>query len=144
MLSRSCLSTMLNHDKHVILFDGFCVLCNSSVHWLMRHDDHLKFLFAPLQSKAGKELAANYNLPSKIETVIMISPDGKVFSHSDVMLKAFMILGGKYRILYWLTVIPKGIRDGVYRIIARYRYRWFGKKEACMIPDPKWKDRFLV
>lgn len=134
---------MLNPGKHVILFDGFCVLCNSSVHWLLRHDKRLQFLFAPLQSEAGKELSGKYNLPDKIETVIMLSPNGKVFTHSDVTLEAFKILGGGYRVLSWLLIIPKGFRDWVYRIVAKNRYRWFGKKETCMMPDPKWKDRFL-
>lgn len=130
-------------SKHIILFDGFCVLCNSSVHWLLRHDNRELFMFAPLQSRAGNELSLQYNLPDKIETVIMITPEGETITHSDVMLEAFKLLGGGYKMLSWFSWIPKGFRDGVYRIIARYRYRWFGKKDACMIPDPKWRARFL-
>jgi predicted DCC family thiol-disulfide oxidoreductase YuxK len=134
---------MAHPSKHIILFDGFCVLCNSSVNWLLRHDKKDLFLFAPLQSPAGKKLAAEHKLPEKIDTVIMISPSGKVYMHSDVMLEAFRIMGGGYKILSGLSLIPKVLRDGFYRIVAKYRYRWFGKKEACVIPDPKWKERFL-
>lgn len=134
---------MSHPGKHTILFDGYCVLCNSSVHWLLRHDKQNLFLFAPLQSKAGKVLSAEYKLPADIDTVVMISPDGKIFTHSDVTLEAFRIMGGGYKILSWISLVPKIFRDTVYRFIAKYRYKWFGKKEACMIPDPKWKERFL-
>ncbi len=100
-------------------------------------------MFAPLQSDTGKQLSSEHSLPDKIDTVVMISPGGKVFTHSDVTLEAFKLMGGQYRILSWLSYIPKVIRDTVYRVIAKYRYKWFGKNETCMIPDPKWKARFL-
>lgn len=133
---------MAHPSKHIILFDGFCVLCNSSVNWLLRHDKKSLFKFTPLQSPAGMKLGAEYGLPEKTDTVIMISPQGRVFTHSGVMLEAFKLMGGGYKLLSGLSLIPRVIRDGIYRFIANYRYRWFGKKEACVIPDPKWKDRF--
>lgn len=135
----------MDSRKYILLFDGACVLCNGYVDWLLKADKKDQFRFTAQQSESGQKLVRQYNLPNDISTVVLLSPDGDVYTYSDVALKICYILGYPYRLLYPLTLIPLFIRDSVYKWIARNRYKWFGKREeACMIPDKAIRYKFLL
>lgn len=127
----------------VLLFDGVCNLCNESVQWVIRHDPQSKFRFASLQSEAGQQLLRQHNLPTnELNTVVLIDA-GRAYTRSDVPLRIFKKIGGAWPLLTVLRIIPTPLRNAVYDWIARNRYRWFGKKEACWLPTPALKARFL-
>jgi predicted DCC family thiol-disulfide oxidoreductase YuxK len=134
----------LSAQNHIIiLFDGVCNLCNSSVDFLIRHDKHDKFRFASLQSDIGIELQKKFNLdPEELKTFFLI--DGaKYYSRSTAALKAAKELGFPWNLAYMFILVPRFIRDSVYRLISRYRYKWFGKRSTCRLPSPEEKVKFL-
>ena len=130
-------------NKPIILFDGICNLCNNAVQFIIRHDSDEKFLFASLQSEFGQQLIKQYNLPSENFNSFVLLQGNKVFNKSTGALKVAKELKGAWRLLYIFIVVPKFIRDAVYAWIANNRYKWFGKKDACMTPTPQLKARFL-
>jgi predicted DCC family thiol-disulfide oxidoreductase YuxK len=130
-------------DQPIILFDGVCNLCNGAVQFIIRHDKKDQFLFASLQSNEGQKLLAKYNFPvDELNSFILID-NGKAYTRSTGALKVFKKLNGSLPLLYGFIILPKFIRDGVYNLIAKNRYKWFGKKDECMIPTPALKARFL-
>jgi len=130
-------------DQPVILFDGVCNFCNSSINFIIKQDKKRIFRFAALQSIAGKELLEKYKLPEGyLESFILID-DGKAYKSSSAGLKLYNKLPWYWKWLQIFWIVPRFIRDGVYGIVARNRYKWFGKKEVCMIPSPEVKNRFL-
>lgn len=131
------------NSTSIILFDGICNLCNGAVLFVIKHDPSGKFLFASLQSDAGQELLKKYNLPVDNFNSFILLQDEKVYSKSTGGLKVAQQIKGAWSWLYIFIIIPKFIRDGVYTWIANNRYKWFGKKDACMLPTPELKARFL-
>jgi predicted DCC family thiol-disulfide oxidoreductase YuxK len=130
-------------EKPVILFDGVCNFCNYWVNFAIRHDKKKKLRFAPLQGEtAAKLLPAHHIKPTDISSVILIDK-GKAYTQSSASIRICKHLDGGWKLFYGLMIIPKFIRDFFYNIIARNRYKWFGKKDSCMIPPPGWKERFL-
>jgi predicted DCC family thiol-disulfide oxidoreductase YuxK len=129
-------------DKSIILFDGVCNLCNGAVQFILKRDHKDHFVFASLQSEIGKQLLLKHQVVTNVETFILIQ-NNKWFSQSDAALEIARKLSGAWPVLYALKIFPRLIRDGVYNWISRNRYRFFGKKESCMIPAPAWKNRFL-
>ncbi len=128
----------------VILFDGVCNLCNNSVLFIIKRDPKAKFKFASLQSEFGKSHLEKFGLPfTELNSVLLIK-DGKLFQKSNAALEIAKYLGGGWPVFYVFKLVPAFLRDGVYNWIARNRYRWFGKKDACMIPTPALKTRFLA
>jgi predicted DCC family thiol-disulfide oxidoreductase YuxK len=126
----------------VILFDGVCNLCSSSVQFILKRDKEKKFLFASLQSAFGQNLLQQFHLPIDNFNSFILYQDGKIFSKSTGALKMFQQMKGwKWVKIFW--VVPKFIRDAVYSLIANNRYKWFGKKEACWLPTPELRARFL-
>ena len=131
-------------QKPVILFDGVCNYCNSIVNFVIRHDKHNRLLFAPLQSQTGQELLRTYHLPvGDFNSFVFIS-EQKAWLRSSAALQVLRQLPWYWQWTRAFWIIPQFIRDAVYNLIARNRYRWFGKKETCMIPTPDVKARFLV
>ena len=131
-------------DHPVILFDGVCNFCNGSVNFLIRQDKKNIFRFAPLQSAYAQKLLEQYHLPKeKLDSFVLID-DGRVYKASSAGLRLYGKLPWywKWTQLFW--IVPRFIRDGVYNFIARNRYRWFGKKESCMIPSASVRSRFLT
>ncbi len=129
--------------KSIILFDGVCNLCNSSVNFILKHDKKKRFIFTSLQSDVAKEILLQF--PTKylnLDSIILIE-NGKVYEKSTAALKILKHLYNGYQLLYAFIIIPKFIRDWVYIIIAQNRYKWFGKKEECMLPTSESKSRFL-
>ena len=134
----------LPHDKHVILFDGVCNLCNSSVLYVINHDAYNKFLFAPLESNTGKYIIERYKIDiSKTDSIILHHKTQKVFYKSTAALKISALLRFPNNLLSVFLIIPPFIRNWVYDYIAKNRYKWYGKQEACMVPTPELINRFL-
>ncbi len=131
------------NSKSVVLFDGVCNLCNSSVNFIIKHDKNSQFLFASLQSDAAKEILLQF--PSKItnfDSIVLIEHE-KFYEKSSAALRILRHLGGRFKLLYTAVIIPKFLRDKLYNYIAKNRYKWYGKRESCMIPAPELKNRFL-
>lgn len=132
-----------NNGHPVLLFDGVCNLCNASVQWVLLRDKKDQFRFAALQSDVGRQLLQAHGLSSETLDSVVVVSGGRVLTHSDAPLEIVRLLGGIWSWLYVFRWIPRRLRDGIYRFVARNRYRWFGKKETCMLPRPEWKERFL-
>lgn len=128
-------------DSPVILFDGVCNLCNSSVQWIIRRDGRARFRFASLQSSYAQNLPLLQGLVLP-DSLVLIA-DGKVYVKSSAALRIAGLLGFPWLLLKGGLIIPRFIRDAVYDFIARNRYRWFGKQEFCMMPSPELKSRFI-
>ena len=133
---------LMIQNQPVILFDGVCNLCSGSVQFILKRDKEKKFLFASLQSVYGQNLLEQFNLPTDTFNSFVLFQDGKIFTRSTAALKMFQQLKG-WRWVKIFLAVPKFIRDGVYNLIAKNRYKWFGKKEECWVPTPELKARFL-
>jgi predicted DCC family thiol-disulfide oxidoreductase YuxK len=130
-------------ENPVILFDGICNLCNRSVLFIIKRDRKKKFLFASIQGEKGKDLFSKLNLPLNDINSFVLIDKGKAYTRSSGALRVLKELGGKWRLWYACIIVPEFIRDGVYKWIAKNRYKWFGKKETCMTPAADLKERFL-
>ena len=129
--------------KAVILFDGVCNLCNSSVQFVIKQDTKNYFSFAALQSNFGQELLNKYHLDPHDFDSFVLYENNKLHLKSSAALRLTRKLRFPFPLLYPLIVIPAFIRNLVYDFIAKNRYKWFGKKDSCMIPTPELKDRFI-
>ncbi len=130
--------------KKVIFFDGVCNLCNNAVQYVIKRDRKNLFLFAPLQGKAGQEFISERNIDTtKVDSILLYDPQVAYYSKSTAALKIGKSFGGIYSLLNVFEWLPISLRDGVYEIIAKNRYKWFGKQDACMIPTPELKSKFL-
>ncbi len=126
----------------IILFDGVCNLCNGFLQFVIKHDTKQQFSFASLQSDfAAKELPKRNLDPNTLKTVILINNE-EVFTKSDAALQILRQLKG-FGWTAFLQIFPKFLRNGIYDIIAANRYKWFGKKDNCMVPSPDLKNRFF-
>ena len=131
------------NDHNIVLYDGVCNYCNASVRFVIARDPSNRFRFAALQSEAGKSLLRHHLLSQdSMETVVLIE-DGKVHTRSTAALRVARKLSGAWPLLYGLIIIPRPIRDWGYSFFARHRYRWFGRTNACQIPSPEVRGRFL-
>jgi predicted DCC family thiol-disulfide oxidoreductase YuxK/uncharacterized membrane protein YphA (DoxX/SURF4 family) len=129
--------------RAVILFDGFCGLCNGWVDFVLRHDNRLVFTFAALQSPAGHEILNRFGLPPDFIDSFVLVEDGRIYYRSSAILRAFMGLGFPYSIVYAFVVIPRVLRDAIYEFVAAHRLSWFGKRNTCRVPTPEEAGRFL-
>lgn len=127
----------------IVLFDGVCNLCNSSVQFFIRNDKKNVLRFASLQSEAGQTLLQKFNLPTNEFNSFVLIVDDQVYLRSSAALKVISYLGGFWKILQIFWIVPRFMRDGVYNTLAKNRYKWFGKKTECMIPTPELKAKFL-
>ena len=128
--------------ERLVLFDGVCNFCNGAVNFIIRHDDEKKFKFAPLQSEIGGQMRAKYGIGDDIDSIILIEND-KAYTHSTAGLRVAKGLGGIWSFGYALIIVPAFIRDWAYRLFAKNRYRLFGRQDACMLPTPDVRERFL-
>lgn len=127
----------------IILFDGVCNFCNNSINFVMDRDTNGAFKFASLQSDVGQELLMQKGLKTSDFDSIVLLKNGTVYQKSDAALEITRELNGLWSWLYIFKIVPRFIRDFIYNIIARNRYRWFGKTEACRLPTPELRARFL-
>ena len=133
------------HDKKIILFDGVCNLCNRSVNYVIKHDKKDMFRFAALQSEIGNKLVAQRNIDTtKIDSILLLEPNIAYYTKSTAALQIGKTFGGGWQLLTVLEWIPEVFRDWIYDVVARNRYRWFGKRDQCMIPTPELKSKFLA
>lgn len=131
-------------DGPVLFFDGVCNLCNNAIQFVIRHDKTGKVRFAPLQSPAGKKAREAVVMRcGKVPDSLILLEQGEYYTESAAALRAARYLDGGWKLLKGLLVIPRFIRNPVYRFIARNRYKWFGKKDECMLPTPELQARFL-
>ena len=128
-------------EHPLILFDGICNFCDSSVNYIIRHDKAGVFRFAALQSPTGQKNIQQFGL-AHIDSIILVY-QGKAYTKSSAVLNIAKILGGIHILAYAFVIIPTVIRDWAYGIVATYRYRWFGQKDQCMIPSPDIRQRFI-
>ena len=134
----------MENSKQIILFDGVCNLCNGAVQFIIKRDEKDVFRYAALQSDLGKQLMSERNIDaSQIDSIILIDPGVAFYIKSDAALEIGKQLSGYGIISSVLLWIPSSVRNIVYDIIARNRYKWYGKKEECMIPTPELKAKFL-
>lgn len=135
----------MNNDQNaIVLFDGVCNFCNDSVNFIIERDSRKYFKFAPLQSDIAESLLEKYNInKADIDSVIVIEND-KAFTHSTGGLKIARQIDGAWKMFYVFIIVPKFIRDLGYKLFAKYRYRMFGKKDACMMPTPEIRERFIT
>ncbi|GBF18999.1 MULTISPECIES: thiol-disulfide oxidoreductase DCC family protein [Arenibacter] len=135
---------MIENNK-IILFDGVCNLCNSSVQYVIRRDKSNAYRFAALQSEIGKKLVEQRGIDtSQIDSIILIEPGVAYYTKSTAALKIARSFGGVWQLTSVFEWIPEKIRDWVYDYIAKNRYKWYGKKEVCMVPSPENNERFLT
>lgn len=130
--------------KKLILFDGVCNLCNDAVLKVIKYDKKNTFLFAALQSETGKKVTSHLNIDtSKIDSIILYEPGVSYEIKSTAALKVMQNFGGLWQITQLAYILPESIRNYIYEYIAKNRYKWFGKKENCMIPTLALKAKFL-
>lgn len=131
-------------NKKIILFDGVCNLCNNSVLKVIKNDKKNTFLFTALQSKTGQEIINHLKIDiSKIDSIILYEPKVSYDIKSTAALKIMNHFGGLWKLTQICWIFPEDFRNLVYDYIAKNRYKWFGKKESCMIPTPELKAKFL-
>jgi predicted DCC family thiol-disulfide oxidoreductase YuxK len=128
---------------YIVLFDGVCNLCNGTVQFIMKRDKKRKFVFGSLQGKAGQAYLRKYGLPTDHFYSFMLLEQNVLYTRSTAVLRLLKHLGRGWQLFYVFIVIPPVIRDGIYHLIAKNRYRLFGKKEQCRIPTPEERGRFL-
>jgi predicted DCC family thiol-disulfide oxidoreductase YuxK len=127
----------------VILFDGVCNLCSSSVQFIIKHDKKNLFTFASLQSELGKRILQQFDLPTEHFNSFILYQHGRIYTKSTGALMVAKQLTGAWPILYGFIIIPPIIRNSVYNFVANNRYKWFGKQEACWLPLPHLRAKFL-
>ena len=129
--------------NHLVLFDGVCVFCNSSVDFILQKEKDDTLMFTPLQSKLGIEILKQYDYPVDYQDSILFLVDGKLLNKSSAALMIAGYLKSPYSWLRFFKIVPGFIRNAVYSLIAKNRYRIFGKFDACMVPSPQLRRRFL-
>jgi predicted DCC family thiol-disulfide oxidoreductase YuxK len=127
----------------LVLFDGVCNLCNSSVTFIISHDPEAHFTFASLQSDEGQRILRLFGLPTADFDSFVYIREGRVYQRSAGALYVLRDLGGASKLMYAFIIVPRPVRDMVYDLIARYRYRIFGRRDSCMVPTPELRNRFL-
>lgn len=130
-------------ERPILLFDGVCNFCNGTVNFIIKQDKKELFLFAALQSHKGEELLQQLKQNDSLPDSVVLLYNGKVYNKSAAVLQVCRLLGGIWSLLLVAYVIPPFIRDAIYNYVAAHRYKWFGRRDACMVPSPSVRKRFL-
>ena len=130
-------------ENNVVIFDGVCNLCNWSVQFIIKHDPKAIFKFTSLQSEFGTTISQRHKLSSENPESVLLLKDGKMLSKSSAALAIAAELNGTWKTLAIFRFVPQNIRDSIYDWIANNRYRWFGKRDDCMLPTEEIKERFI-
>ncbi len=130
-------------EKSIILFDGVCNLCNGFVNFLILRDKQNKFQFGSLQSPKVQELLKQYHYSTDDLSTVLLVENEQLYSQSTAVLKILRQLNGGWPLLYGFIILPKFIRDFFYQLVAKNRYKLFGRKDVCMIPTPELKAKFV-
>jgi predicted DCC family thiol-disulfide oxidoreductase YuxK len=135
----------LPKDKKIILFDGVCNLCDASVQYIIKHDKKDTFRFVSFQSDLGKKIITHIGIDTtKIDSLVLYEPRRTYYYKSQAVLRIAKELGGLYHLFRIACILPKSILNAIYDYVAKNRYKWYGKKEACMLPSPEIKAKFLA
>lgn len=129
-------------DKPLVLFDGVCNFCNRMVNFAIRNDRKAKLLFTPLQSATGKEIIQQFGVPASADTLVLLEK-GRAYSYASAAIRICKYLRWPAKMMYAFIIVPSFISQPFYKWIARNRYKWFGKKDTCMVPSAEEKERFL-
>ena len=130
--------------KKIILFDGVCNLCNDSVLKVIKYDKKNTFLFTALQSEKGEKILAHLGINTEeIDSIVLYDPQKSYHIKSSAALRVMNDFGGLWKLTQVFRILPAAFNNIFYDFIARNRYKWFGKKESCMIPTPELKAKFL-
>lgn len=127
---------------NIILFDGECNFCDSSVNFIIKKDKKAIFRFASVQSDIGKEIMRKHNANRDLDSLILVEPN-KCYYKSSAVLRICKKLKGPWKLFYFFIVLPLPLRDYFYNLVAKNRYKWFGKKTECIVPSPDIRNRFL-
>jgi len=128
----------------VVLFDGVCTLCERSVQFIIRHDGSGKIRFGAQQSAAARAILHRSGVTGALPDSVLLVMNGRVHSESDAAIGIGRLLGGKWLMFANVAgLMPRSVRDGLYRMIAKRRYRWFGRRETCLVPTEALRARFL-
>ncbi len=131
-------------EEHgIILFDGICNFCNDKVNFIIRKDKKDYFRFAALQSEIGKKILSNHGIEMANPDTFILVENGKSYDRTTAALRVARKLNGLWPMMYGFIIVPPFLRDIVYKIIAKNRYKWWGEKESCMIPTPELRKKFL-
>ena len=134
----------MTDNYSIILFDGICNFCNSSVNFIIKRDKGNIFRFASLQSEIGQKFLTEYNFShTEFDTIILIE-NGKLYTRSTAALRIAKSLSGIWKLFYIFIIIPGPIRNYLYDLLSRNRYKWFGKRDSCRIPTDKEKSKFIL
>ena len=128
---------------NIIFFDGVCNLCNKSINRLIKNDVKKKFKFASLQSDFAMSFVPDQMINHKNLDTILLYKNGQFYDRSNAVLNICKALGGGFNLFLIGYIVPRFIRDAMYRLVANNRYEWFGKEDQCMVPTDDLKDRFL-
>ncbi len=135
---------MKNEEQHaIVLFDGVCNFCNDRINFIIRHDKKDYFRFAALQSDVGNKILAEHKISLANPDTFILIENQKYFDRTFAALRIAKHLNGFWPLLFVFIIVPPFIRDVAYKIIAKNRYRWWGKKESCMIPNAEVRAKFL-
>jgi len=129
--------------RRIVLFDGVCNLCNGAVQFIIHRDREGHFSFASLQSAVGQAQLRQFGLSTDAFDTFVLVEGGKAYTRSTAALRIARQLTGAWRLLYGLIIVPRPVRDWAYGLVARNRYRLFGRRDSCMIPTPELKAKFL-
>lgn len=135
-------SKNISNSNPIVLFDGVCNFCNTSVRFVLAYNRAENIHFSPLQSDFAKQLLAEHNLSSDDMDTVVFFQDNKVYTKSSAAFQIARHLIYPWKALYYFKHFPKNITDWIYELIAKNRYSWFGKKNQCMVPKSEWKERF--
>ena len=127
----------------LVLFDGVCNLCNGFVQFVVARDPGGRFQFGALQSASARRVLELHDTPAPLPDAIVLVDDGQLFTRSTAALRIARRLTFPWPLAYAFIAVPRPLRDGIYDLVARHRYRWFGKRDHCMVPTPALRSRFI-
>jgi predicted DCC family thiol-disulfide oxidoreductase YuxK len=134
----------LPRDKKIILFDGVCNLCDATVQFIIKHDKNDLFRFAAIQSEIGQQIVQHIGVDiTKTDSILLYEPGHAYYYKAEAALMIAKGLGGIYSLMGIFSVLPKALSNSIYDYVARNRYKWYGKKQDCMIPTPEMKVKFI-
>lgn len=133
----------MSEINNILLFDGVCNLCNNAVQFVIKRDRNAVIKFASLQSSIGQKLLLQHQLSNTQFDSFVYIKNNKIFLKSTAALHLMKDIGGIWKFLYAFIIVPEFIRNTIYNIVSKNRYKWFGKKDSCMMPNEKLRERFL-
>ena len=133
----------MKYPNRLVLFDGVCNFCNFWIKFALKRDGKGKLKFGSLQGETAQRLFPQYGIDPSVITSVIFLEDGLAYHESTAALKICRHLDGGWKLLYALIIVPTFIRDGIYKWIAKNRYKWFGKQESCMLPTAEQRARFV-